>query len=93
MNSAMDVLRKINDAVPTKNAVTLNVRQLSILEDSVHIEGTVANARELSILQQALAQVSSNNRADTVPSRIVAPPGSTPFAFNLRMDRGLQAKK
>jgi general secretion pathway protein L len=93
MNSALDLLHKINDAVPAKNAITLNVRQLAIQEDSVHIEGTVASPREVTLLQQALTQVSSNGRVDQTPSRIVAPPGSTPFSFNLRMDRGLKAEK
>jgi len=93
MNSALDLLHKINDAVPGKNAITLNVKQLSIQEDSVHMEGTVANPRELTLLQQALTQVSSNGRVDQIPSRIAAPPGSTPFSFNLRMDRGLKAEK
>jgi general secretion pathway protein L len=93
MNSALDVLHRLNDTVPAKNAVTLNVRQLTIQDDNVHIEGTVRSPRELTLLQQALAQASSNGHADAVPSRIVAPPGSTPFAFNLHVDRGLKAEK
>lgn len=89
MNSAMDLLRRLSDAVPAKNNITLNVKSLSIQEHWVHIEGTVAQNSELSILQKTLTNLSLDGKVETKTPRAAAPAGSVAFAYALKMDRGI----
>jgi hypothetical protein len=88
MNSAMDVFKKINDSIPAKTVVTLDVRRLSINEDVVQIEGTVANATQLQILEKAISNVATSrlNKSETV-TRITKP--GVPFAYSFTVDRGV----
>ncbi|PIS09723.1 MAG: pilus assembly protein PilM [Bdellovibrio sp. CG10_big_fil_rev_8_21_14_0_10_47_8] len=90
MNSALDVLKKINDAVPGKNIVSLDVRKLTVLENQVQIQGTVSDARQLASLEAALASVALGKL-----SKLTVTPGGkpgVPFAYSFQVDREIQAE-
>lgn len=90
MNSAMDILKKINDATPPKTGLTLDVRKLSIVQNDVVIEGYTASMRELSALQQALTNVSDNGKINSRTSTLSTLANKTAFAFSFQVDRGIQ---
>jgi len=93
MNSAMDILRKVSDAVPGKTSLTLNVKRVSILNNRLEIEGTVAKAQELPALQQALQQISISNKVEILkPMPSGAPTAQgVPFAYALPVDRNFSS--
>lgn len=90
MNSALDVLKKINDALPTKNSVTLNVKKLIVEESHVQIEGTVASPLEVATVQKTLGSLAIDGKVEPKAASISAPPGSTPFAASFKIDRGVK---
>jgi general secretion pathway protein L len=89
MNSAMEVLKKINDATPSKNVVTLDVKSLHVRDSEVSLEGYVKNANELTLLQQALSNLSIDGKVATRSSQLKPAVGKTVFSFNFKVDRGI----
>ena len=89
MNSAMEVLKKINDASPVKNQVTLDVKHVQIKDASVAISGYVNNANEVTILQQSLANLSLDGKINSSPSTMKARSGKIGFSFDFKVDRGI----
>ena len=93
MNSAMDVLKKINDAIPAKNIITLDVKKINVIEDQAEIEGVVLDAKQIDLLQSALANISVGkvNRKTVSQNPSVGSPGVA-FAFSFKVDRSIQSK-
>lgn len=89
MNSALDVLKKVNDALPAKSNVVLNVKHWSVEDTQATIEGSVPSAREILLLRQALANVASDGKVDLKTPRFAPPAGSASFAFSFKVDRGV----
>jgi general secretion pathway protein L len=90
MNSALDIMKKITDAAPAKNAVTLDVRTLNVQDARVVLEGYVNSPREVSLLQQNLLNVSSDGQVKPQTSTLAVQPGRTAFSFSFNVDRGIQ---
>lgn len=90
MNSAMDVMKKINDAIPAKSIVSLDVKRLSIIEDQVLFEGVVAEARQHNILEAALGNIAIG-KVNRMPAQFSMQKPGTAFAFSFKVDRGLQS--
>ncbi|MEZ0391522.1 MAG: pilus assembly protein PilM [Pseudobdellovibrionaceae bacterium] len=91
MNSAMDVMKKINDAIPARQAMTLDVRKLAINESQVVIEGTVGDNKQFQTLESSLASIAIDKVTRTQPEGKSKKPG-VPFAFTFKVDRGLQTR-
>ncbi len=92
MNSALDVLRKLNDSIPGKSTVTLDVHRLTIQEDEVSFEGVVASAQQFTTLEQSLKSLALGPVRRSNPTINAKKPG-IPFAFAFKVDRGLLGKK
>lgn len=90
MNSALDIIKKINDATPGKGAVTLDVHQLQILDSEVVLQGYVNSPKELSLLQQSLTNITTNGKVQTQNPTLGSLAGKTAFAFRFNVDRGIQ---
>lgn len=94
MNSALDILRKVNDAVPGKANLSIDVHKLVIQEDEVTFEGLVGSAQQFSSLEASLATIAQGrvNRISTsAVSNSTKKPG-IPFAFGFKVDRGVTGK-
>jgi general secretion pathway protein L len=89
MNSAMEILKKINDSAPAKNLVTLDVKHVRVHDGDVTVEGLVNNANEVTVLQQSLTNLAVDSKIKTGPAQLTAPPGKTAFSFNFKVDRGI----
>lgn len=92
MNSALDILKKINDAIPAKNNVTLDVSKLSIQEEEVSFEGVVATTQQYSALETGLATIAQGKVNRTSPT-LTNQKAGVPFAFSFKVDRGVLGKK
>jgi general secretion pathway protein L len=90
MNSALDILKKINDATPAKNAITLNVKKFKLEENQVVIEGFVASPQQVSLLQRALAGLAVDGKIQPRAPTIGTPKGWTVFAASFQVDRGVK---
>lgn len=91
MNSAMDVMKKVSDAIPGKSVVTLDLRRLSIVQDQVQIEGVVADPKQFLLLESSLANVAVGKVNRETVAFTMKKPG-TPFALSFKVDLGIQSK-
>lgn len=89
MNSAMDVLKMVSDAAPARTAITLDVQQLNVQDAQVAIQGYVNSPKEVSLLQQALANI-AEGQVKSGNSTLQVRPGKTAFSFSFNVDRGIQ---
>lgn len=93
MNSALDIIKKINDAIPNKPNVVVDVSKLTVNENRVQIEGIVANARQFTLLESALSNISQGGVQRVQPQTTTRVKKSgIPFGFAFRVDRGIQSK-
>lgn len=90
MNSAMDIVKKISDATPAKNAITLDVHDLEVVDSRVKMTGYVGSPRELTLLQQALANITDDGKVSAQNATLPALPNKTAFSFSFAVDRGIQ---
>ncbi len=90
MNSALDIVKKINDAAPGKTAVTLDVHELQINDTQVALQGYVNSPQEMSLLQQSLANITADGQVRAQKSSLGSLPGKTAFSFSFNVDRGIQ---
>lgn len=88
INSALDVLNLISAALPGGTNLPLEIKRLSINNDSAEVHGYTNTAADVSRVQQALQKVSSNGKAEPIASLYRATPaGKTPFAFRIHVQR------
>lgn len=90
MNSALDVIKKINDASPGKSTVTLDVHQLQIEDSQVVMQGYVSSPKELNALQTAMANITPNGQVKSQKPTLQDMPNRTSFSFSFNVDRGIQ---
>lgn len=90
MNSALDVLKKINDATPGKSALTLDIHHLQVEDSQVLIQGYVNSNQEMSLLQQSLTNITADGQVRSQRSTLGSIPGKTSFSFSFNVDRGVQ---
>ncbi len=91
MNSAMDILKKVNDALPGKDQLAIDISRFHVKEDRVEIQGIVPDAKQFSALESALAGVASGT-VDRIQAPRVLNKQGLPFAFSFKVDRGLQSQ-
>lgn len=90
MNSALDIVKKINDATPPKTAITLDVMQLQVVDNRVLMQGYVNSAQEITTLQQSLTNISDDGQIKTQKTTLSPMTGRTAFSFSFIVDRGVQ---
>jgi general secretion pathway protein L len=89
MNSALDVLKMVSEAAPARAAITLDVQQFNVQDAQVALQGYVNSPKEVTLLQQALANIAEGQVKAANPS-LQARPGKTAFSFSFNIDRGIQ---
>jgi general secretion pathway protein L len=90
MNSALEILRKISDASPSRSGISLNVNFVRIEDQAIFIEGTVGSAQERAALQKALTPLAKDGRINAREGTPVSGDTGIPFAFGFVVDRGTQ---
>jgi general secretion pathway protein L len=92
MNSATVIMKKINDAIPAKQILPIEISRLMIKEKKVLIEGYVAEAKDVDLLQQAFKNLATNKILASAPP-LPAKPGRRTFHFEFEVDRNTQRIK
>ncbi len=90
MNSSLEVLKKISDATPVKSAISLDVRIFNVQDNMVLMEGYLGSAKELTLFQQALANVAEDGKVTPQKSNLGAWKNKIPFAVAFQIDRNIQ---
>jgi general secretion pathway protein L len=93
MNSALEILRKVNDAAPGRSTVRMEVRQFSVKDTNVHIEGYVNTAKDSDMLQQSLRNLAKDLKIRSTPTQIAVPAGKIGFGFDFAVDRNVKLSK
>lgn len=93
MNSALEILKKINDAAPGRSTLRMEVRKMSIKDSNVRMEGYVSSAKETTMLQESLKSLSKELKIKTVPVQINLPAGKIGFGFEFSVDRNIRVSK
>ena len=91
MNSAMDILKNINDLIPGKDQMAVQVKKLDIIDDQVFFEGTTTKPDGGNQIKQALQRISIDGKVQG--SATPAPERGQNFSFQLKVDRGLNKQK
>ena len=89
MNSSMDILKKVSEAVPPKNQLSLDVKKFHLADQDLNLEGHVHTQKEADTLSDVLKTVAIDGKVQSIQPTIPAMNGKIPFAFQLRVDRGL----
>ncbi len=88
MNSALDVVKKISDAAPGKNLLTLDVNALRVRENRVELEGFLKTKAEVTAFQTALKSVALGGQVQSKPSTLNKA-GRVAFNFQFSVDRNI----
>jgi general secretion pathway protein L len=92
MNSALEILKKVNENVPGRSSLKLDVKRLSVDDNHLLLEGYLGSIREIELLKQSLSHVSSDGKVLVQKSGLAQFNGQIPFAFLLNVDRGVLRK-
>lgn len=90
MNSAMDILKLINDSSPLKENIILDMKSFEVDDTNVKIEGYVNSAKELSNLQIALKAAAMDGKITETPSKLPLVGSKKAFAMNFKVNRGIE---
>lgn len=90
MNSAIDILKVLNDASPLKENITLDVKTFEVMDNEVKVEGYVNSAKELSTLQVALKSAALDGKVNETPSKLPMWGSKKSFAMNFKINRGIE---
>jgi general secretion pathway protein L len=86
MNSAVSVMKKINDAIPSKQLLPIELSKISIKEKKVILEGYVAEAKDVQLLEQAFKNLATGKIQNSTPP-LPAKGGRRAFHFEFDVDR------
>lgn len=89
INSAMDVLKKISDAMPAKNQVQLNIHSILIQDQKAIIHGSAGNVAELNLIQQAISRAAADGKMQDLKSADPVAPPAVGFKYEIKVDRGI----
>ncbi|MBL7671248.1 MAG: pilus assembly protein PilM [Bdellovibrionaceae bacterium] len=92
MNSALEILKKVNENVPGRSSLKLDIKRLNVDDSQVLLEGYLGSVREVDLLRQSLSHLSSDGKVLVQKSGFPQTAGRTPFSFFLTVDRGVLKK-
>jgi general secretion pathway protein L len=87
LNSAMDVLNRISAALPSGQNAVLEIKRVSISDDTAEVQGYADNENQRTTVRQALQKLSLDGKIEQ-PQLVIQPPaGKVGFSFRFRVDR------
>lgn len=86
LNSALDIMTLISAAIPAKQNVQLEIKRVSIDNDTAEVHGYTNSEQQKTSILQALQKV-AQGKVDSVQNRITTPSGKVGFAYKFRVNR------
>jgi len=88
MSSALDVLKKVSEALPEK---TIDILRLEIENQNFLVEGTVKRQEQILAIENSLKMASQDSKVKKTTPEIAKGPLS--FGFQISVDRNVKATK
>lgn len=87
MNSAIEVIKLISDAMPAKDQVTVQIKKLFVEDESVILEGITQQGNGPSLIEQSVKRISKDGKVQmNIGSRTSEGQG---FSMQLKVNRGI----
>lgn len=88
INSALDILNKISAAIPPTAQLNMEIKRISIENDSVEVHGYSGSAADNTRISALLAKLSSDGKiAPLTSSNIKVPAGKVRFIYKFKIIR------
>ena len=87
ISSALDVLNQVTNQTPSGKVLKLNVKNFVVSNQTVRIEGEVAQKNSIPQIANALKNLAVDSQVNAIPSALATSKGWTPFGFRLRINR------
>jgi general secretion pathway protein L len=85
LSSALDVMKTISTAIPTKDRITLDITHFNLEGEKAILEGTVNSQQELDSLRNSISQLAVVTSPVVTPHPAVG--GKLPFTFAFNVAR------
>ncbi|MBN8537030.1 MAG: pilus assembly protein PilM [Deltaproteobacteria bacterium] len=93
MNSALEVLKKISDNLPTKTQIKLDVKKFEVNDQAVTLEGYVNSPVEQSLIKEYLKVLSTDEKIQSLNSTLPPIQNRVTFNFIFNIDRGITKER
>src|SRR5690606_31125163 len=93
MTPAVEILKKVSDAVPNAQQVPLKVRTLHIEDDRVRLVGSVRQAAQIRLVETALRGVARGGQIQSQTGAALPDQGGVSFTMTFQVDRNLVVAK
>lgn len=92
MNSSLEILKKVNDRIPSGSTLKLDLKRFYVTDSNVLLEGYAGSTKEVDLLQQSLLGLAINGKVIKQKSGLSLKPGKTAFAIQMSVDRGISRR-
>ncbi len=86
LNSALDVLNAVSQALPDKG-ITIDVKRFSVENDTAEIQGYLLSGTRIGDLQTALQGAATSGKVESVTPQLSPQTGKVPFGFKFHVNR------
>ena len=86
-------MKRILKNISSKNTIQLEVRNFTLTDNELNIDGYVANDSELKLLQSHLMNMSASGKVNNSRVNLPTIAGKVSFSYNLNVDRGIEKVK
>lgn len=90
MNSAVEILKKLSDTLPSKISTQIDIVRFQVLDQGMVVEGYVQNAQQREQVFESLKMLAVNEAVQRNAGNLPAFGTKVPFSFSLNIDRGIK---
>jgi general secretion pathway protein L len=87
LNSPLDVLADLSSKLPGGDRLSIDVKRLLVMEDTMTLEGDASTNQTVTQMKQYLETVAKDRSVQTNTPSISASSGKIPFAFTFKVSR------
>jgi len=87
ISSALDILNKVSNTAPAKNAGNLNVTDFDVTNSSLKISGYADKPAMITQLQNSLKGIAADSKVETQQYQGKMPAGQNGFQFTVKLAR------
>tara|TARA_B110001454_G_scaffold219199_1_gene251708 strand:+ start:11843 stop:13522 length:1680 start_codon:yes stop_codon:yes gene_type:complete len=90
MNSAVEILKKLSDTLPSKVSAQIDLVRFQVLDQALVVEGYVQNTQQREQVFETLKMLALNETVQRNPGNLPAFGTKVPFSFSMNVDRGIK---
>jgi len=87
INSALGIMKKLSETVPTKAQITIDIRRFRLIEEELTLEGQIAKKRNLKNLTKTFKAFSSDGNIRELKPSFKPDPNHIAFAYTFKVNR------